>query len=306
MTSNQIAYWRNVETERANRAQEAETYRSHVASEKETRRHNLMQEHVNMGTLRETERHNLMYEQESKRHNIETELVERGRLSETQRHNKAAEDISYGQLSETQRHNIEQEIISGRSVDLGYAQLDENRRHNIQSEYLQGQNVQLGYAQLNEALRHNLVSEQQARYATDVSAATTLEKVRMDNLQSDINSKRSQETSLLGHRLNYASHIYSADASAAASRYSTDQKHLADMAEIGRKNSSDVRSQNESERHNREEERRKSNELYIYGTAKAAELEMDRARTVQQGAKTASDILGTIGRIYNIAQGKER
>lgn len=55
MTSNQIAYWKNVETERSNRANEAETHRANVAKESETFRHNNQ-------TEKETWRHNYVNE----------------------------------------------------------------------------------------------------------------------------------------------------------------------------------------------------------------------------------------------------
>lgn len=44
MTSNQLQYWANKETERANRAREQENYRSNVAREEENRRSNIARE----------------------------------------------------------------------------------------------------------------------------------------------------------------------------------------------------------------------------------------------------------------------
>lgn len=62
MTANQIAYWNNQETIRANQAREKETHRANVAKEAETNRSNVAQE-------TETNRSNLAREGETHRHN---------------------------------------------------------------------------------------------------------------------------------------------------------------------------------------------------------------------------------------------
>lgn len=62
MTANQIAYWNNQETIRANMAKEAETNRANRARETEENRSNLARE-------QETHRSNVANETESHRHN---------------------------------------------------------------------------------------------------------------------------------------------------------------------------------------------------------------------------------------------
>ena len=65
MTANQLDYWRNKETERTNRAREAETRRANLANESltasqisETGRHNLQTESLSAQELAERARHN--------------------------------------------------------------------------------------------------------------------------------------------------------------------------------------------------------------------------------------------------------
>nr|AVA30682.1 hypothetical protein [Picobirnavirus sp.] len=67
MTSIQNDYWRNQETARANRAQEAETNRANLAKEVETNRANVAKE-------TETNRSNVAKEKETTRHNYRTEI----------------------------------------------------------------------------------------------------------------------------------------------------------------------------------------------------------------------------------------
>lgn len=145
MTQNQLKYWANVETQRANRAMESENFRHNVTSENETRRSNLAREG-------ETNRHNLVAEQLSGR-----------QLEETKRSNRAQE-----------RLGSERNAISASNVRLGYANLTENTRHNVRGEELTAQSNatqqrQAATAEKNastnrisalNSMRHDLVTEQ--------------------------------------------------------------------------------------------------------------------------------------------------
>lgn len=126
MTRNQIEYWRNVEIERSNRANEKETNRSNVAREAETNRHNVV-------TEKEVNRHNLM-----------TELLTSQANAELAKHYERQDslgaqnlELQTNQLAETVRSNLANEQIRRDSTALGYAQLG------------------LGYAQLGETVTHN-------------------------------------------------------------------------------------------------------------------------------------------------------
>lgn len=73
MTQNQLQYWANVETARANRAREQENYRHNIASETENVRHNKGTENIQsdsnkynylgkLADVRERTRHNKVEE----------------------------------------------------------------------------------------------------------------------------------------------------------------------------------------------------------------------------------------------------
>lgn len=133
MTSNQLRYWQNVETERSNKAREKETNRSNLANEKETNRSNLARE-------KETNRHNLAIEAltsqsnaEIQRHNAATEAAEANKLA-----------FNYANLSETNRANLANEAAKAANIQLGYA------------------NLGLGYGQLQEQIRSHQANEKQA------------------------------------------------------------------------------------------------------------------------------------------------
>lgn len=116
MTRNQILYRQNVETERSNRAGEAltaardaETKRSHLATEFETNRSNVARE-------QETLRSNLARELETNRHNISDEAL-------TAQRNKIQASYNAGYLGELNRSNLAREL--------------ETTRHNLEAEDLQ-------------------------------------------------------------------------------------------------------------------------------------------------------------------------
>lgn len=125
MTNNQINYWKNVETERHNRALEqqglldlqirregntiaarqvAETQRSNLAREAETNRSNLAKESNELLRTNETIRSNLVHEGLTAQRNANDYTVGMAQVG-----------LGYSQLSETNRHNLEMETIQSNS-----------------------------------------------------------------------------------------------------------------------------------------------------------------------------------------------
>lgn len=101
MTSNQIAYWKNLETERSDRENE----RLKSESQAEDRRHNTV-----------TEAKDWFGVKENQRHNQATESVERGKLIETIDHNRATEALEGHKQEETNRHNLATEEVDRRNA----------------------------------------------------------------------------------------------------------------------------------------------------------------------------------------------
>lgn len=85
MTSNQIAYWKNVETERSDR---------------------------------ENERLKSESQAEDRRHNTVTEAKDWFGVKENQRHNQATENQEMLKFGETKRHNLQTEALSDREIDI--------------------------------------------------------------------------------------------------------------------------------------------------------------------------------------------
>lgn len=135
MTNNQVQYQRNLETERANRAQEALRDREIEATKAHYERSD-----------RETERANFAREGEAVRHNVQDELLRgeqiavqrefntgqlqlrgseldtrRSELAETIRKNMASESLQQTNLDEQGRHNKESERLTGRGQDVAAA-----------------------------------------------------------------------------------------------------------------------------------------------------------------------------------------
>lgn len=96
MLATQVQYWNYLETQRHNKATEAQA----KAELQETNRSNLVREGISQGTLNE-----------SVRHNKATEQVSWSNLEETRRHNKAQEDIGFANVNENVRHNREYETM---------------------------------------------------------------------------------------------------------------------------------------------------------------------------------------------------
>lgn len=152
MTLNQLKYWENRETIRANKAQELENSRSHKAQEAETARHNREMERqgvsqLNLSTLTldETRRSNQARELETSQHNREQERINstanylrQAELNETERTHKMNENINLMNLAETAAHNRATESESFRHNKAGeilnYQDFQEKQRHNLQQE----------------------------------------------------------------------------------------------------------------------------------------------------------------------------
>lgn len=102
MTANQIAYQRNLETNRSNLAQESEN-----------KRHNLRTEDLGIKNLSEQQRHNYATEMEANRSNLAREM-------ETTRSNRAKEALT--------------SIYNDARISQGWASIEETNRANLAKE----------------------------------------------------------------------------------------------------------------------------------------------------------------------------
>lgn len=132
MTNNQVQYQRNLETERANMAQEELKRMENAATQAHYERMD-----------RETQRANFAREGEAVRHNVQDELLRgeqiavnrdfntgqlalrnlelqarQSELAETIRRNMANERLQTTNLTEQQRHNVESERLTGVGHDV--------------------------------------------------------------------------------------------------------------------------------------------------------------------------------------------
>lgn len=82
---------------------------------------------VQYWSLKESERHNKATEAETSRHNKETESLGWASLDETIRHNMATEAYYNGQLNETVRHNLVQEDLGYINARINQQNADSNR-----------------------------------------------------------------------------------------------------------------------------------------------------------------------------------
>lgn len=114
MTSNQLRYQSNLETNRHNLVTEAQTW----VGLNETHRHNVETERLGWANL-----------SENRRHNRATESLGWANLQESRRHNYAVE-------FESQRHNRAQESLSLRSLNNDLMKIHETERHNRVQEQL--------------------------------------------------------------------------------------------------------------------------------------------------------------------------
>lgn len=167
MTYNQIAYQTMLETQRSNRAREAETGRANLANEALKGRE-----------LTEAERSNVARETETNRHNIATE-------GEAARHNRVSEATSQ-YVADTGRYSaVSNRDLGLRNIGLGYSQLAETNRSNLEQESIgRTRNV---FSVLNantaaEASKYAADTNAKSRdLATAVGAATALMRERQQN-----------------------------------------------------------------------------------------------------------------------------
>lgn len=124
MTRNQIEYWRNVEAQRSNRANEIETNRSNLARENETRRNN-------MAVLSETHRANLAREFETIRSNKENERI--GWRNANTNAKRVSNDfyVAKRNVAETERSNRarEQEATARRQEEMEISRRQASTAH---------------------------------------------------------------------------------------------------------------------------------------------------------------------------------
>lgn len=183
MTKNQISYWQNKETQRANYANErqkqqelAELQRHNLATEKLNKQ--IAKNNLRLGyyTAVETARSNrareanqytqIMYQDLASKRNYSSQrqqnLINSRAQIENERANKERERYNlsslsnlaqyYGaQVAETQRHNMNTEAISRAQQDLSRRQLGETIRHNVRQE-------QIGSMQVGASVVSNLAS----------------------------------------------------------------------------------------------------------------------------------------------------
>lgn len=179
MTKNQIEYLKLLESQRANRAQEALIDRRDRASAElgraqltETAKHNRATEQQSFAVLGETHRANLAQEAwhiqtlgEQQRSNLRNEQLKAEQQAEVVRANKRRELTDLGSLrlslygfSEQQKHNRATETETRRS---NIAREQETARANRASEQIQQMKVLLGQDELAEVQRKNTLQNEQ-------------------------------------------------------------------------------------------------------------------------------------------------
>lgn len=144
MTRNQIEYLKHIESQRSNRAVEAETNRANLEREAQGR--------TQLG--------------ETQRHNLATERTQLAQVIELGRHNQAQEALGQAQLQETRRSNTVREQQTAQQIQLGRAQLNETTRANRARE-----SIQLG--SLQEQVRANQAAESEIKRANLAREAET-------------------------------------------------------------------------------------------------------------------------------------
>lgn len=173
MTSNQLQYWRNVETNRSNLAQERETNRANLARELETNRANMAQE-------KETNRANLAREQETHRSNIVNERLRTEQLLSDVRNQVKQRELQWYNAKEIQRSNKAREAETARS--------------NKAKEQISTLNYDLERYKSN--LDYNIRSRQQstAYYDAETRRLAHMESVRSNRFNQNLNLLNSKET----------------------------------------------------------------------------------------------------------------
>lgn len=169
MTSNQLAYMANKETERSNKAREFETNRTNLANEA-----------ISAGRAAEDARHNLAYEKEINRHNLASEQLSQLSYAETVRSNKVRESQSWASIANEQQ-----------KTNLMSAQLAETQRHNLVAEQQQSYaNVTNRLQSKNQSVRNQIgwYQAQTDRAYKDVQAGISTNKAQLDTANFIANS----------------------------------------------------------------------------------------------------------------------
>lgn len=189
MTRNYLTYLGLKETERSNRAHEAETNRHNLAVEVETNRHNVVIESQGWAQLAE-----------NSRHNYATELNQSQLTSETIRHNRVSEDIGYNQAqasqmqavasqisamanqanAETNKYNADTNrfdaITRREQLDINQQSADAASKQADASE----KNANTRVNELAESQRHNLMVEETSQRQHELNTRTAQAEIVKD------------------------------------------------------------------------------------------------------------------------------
>lgn len=169
MTKNQIEYLKALETERSNRANEAQT------ALRDSQNYEVAKDQLVLGRqqLKETHRSNLAKESETYRSNVAKER-------ETHRSNYAQELLGYSQQRETNRSNLARERETQRS-NLAQEQL--KRQANLTAQY--SASIQASKVVLDAMLRQRELAENER-----ANLARESENVRSHREQENIDWAR--------------------------------------------------------------------------------------------------------------------
>lgn len=170
MTSNQLQYWRNVETNRNNVAVETETHRSNLAREVETNRSNLARES-------ETNRHNVATEHETNRHNVQTEKLGWEQLRTNQY--QFAKTFVQNKINAQRDYNIRAGQLN-ETIRMNKARETENTRHNMASEQLSKYDQEIRERQNK---RSYAISQAQLR-----QEQSKIEETKRSNMAREVNN----------------------------------------------------------------------------------------------------------------------
>lgn len=214
MTRNEILYQQHLETGRANKANEAENLRSHLAQELNVRTANQETERANRAREAENNRHNMQTEstawkqlEEQVRSNQANEGLRSGELAEATRTHKANESIGRGNLAEQTRSHMANESIA-------WNQLYETERSHTANE-------EIDRSKLEETQRSNKRNEDliDQRNANTLLSALNSDAVRKEIAQLDRQSrediaalerevtKRGQNISVINSGINALSRV---------------------------------------------------------------------------------------------------
>lgn len=127
MTRNQLQYWQNRETERSNRAKEAETTRTNRVNEAIKQAQIVTQNRINQQTLAETHRSNIAKEGLTAQSNA----IQSQNVANQQQHYLRSDSTSLLQANNSR-------YVADRNYQASQNALLETTRHNKQVEQQQG------------------------------------------------------------------------------------------------------------------------------------------------------------------------